>query len=126
VKSMELESARAKAHAGVDAIFDALTEVIELCDKTRLPATKSRPSTSPIGDGFDLESAVKQALARNSRKPPSKLETVIDDAKRRVIIVVRQRTADADWSSTSATLQANLRLTRQQVAGVVAATRRSR
>lgn len=117
---MSIEKARQKAHKAIDQLFEALEEGLRIAAK----GGAVEPTSNPPRDA-DLEQHIAAALVRNGKRAPRERAHELTDLDRKIVMAVYRRTADAKWQETSKVLQANLKLTRQQVAGIVAAATRA-
>lgn len=143
----KFEQARDYTLKAVNALFDGLIEVAKLATAgtpaptergaptppTRAASEVVRPNgrpTVPPAPATDeqapeLKAAVADALRARRRRPPREQVHEISDRDREIVLVVHKgSTGPADWTQLSRRLQANLRLTGQQVAGIIAAETR--
>lgn len=116
------------AHKKLEEFFDALEAAMTAVEQAaeHKPSSSRPPRTMEAPDRTeDLEKAIYAALAVAGRRSPKTQVRPVDELDRAVVLAVRTRTNNEDWPDVSRRLQANLKLTRQQVAGIVAAASRN-
>lgn len=132
----KMQTIRKAAHKAIDDLFDALASAIALAgpgasdqaDPNTTGGTAvsgTVPQTNGKSVDATLEADIADALAATGRRRPLTQERKVDESDRAIVLTVRRQTEDKDWPAASKRLQANLKLTRQQVAGIVASASRA-
>lgn len=119
----KMRDLRKRAHETLDEFLNVLEEA---CVFVKDIPAQQPVSMSPYANGrFDLNEAISHASRPSGLRAPLKQERRVTDTDRQIVVECRRRTSAAKWGALRKRLQANLKLTRQQVAGILAASART-